>query len=223
MVKPDILIRTNRRSLSLSISKKGELVVRAPRKLSMQYILTFIKEKEKWINQKRKEILDGAVNNKSFTNYEFFLFCGKKYKLAEQKGLKKIELTENEFVVPVCAEKDKLLILVANWYIEQSKEILKNRVEYFANLMQLNYNKIVVMNNKRRWGACSQNGVLKFNFRLCMLPHKVIDYVVIHELTHLLEFNHSPNFYIIIESIMPDYKRQKEELKKYDFVLSLLR
>ena len=223
MVKPDILIRTNRRSLSLSISKNGELVVRAPRKLSMQYILTFINEKEKGINQKRKEIVDCSVSNKQYLNYEYFLFCGKRYKRVEQRGLKKIELTENEFVVPVCGDESKLLILVANWYIAQSKDILKSRVEYFASLMQLDYNKIVIMNNKRRWGACSQNGVLKFNFRLSMLPHKVIDYIVIHELTHLIEFNHSLNFYKIIESIMPDYKKQKEELKKYDFVLTLLR
>lgn len=223
MIKPDVLIRTNRRSLSLSISKNGELVVRAPRKLSMQYILTFIKEKEKWINEKKKEILNNSFNNKPFLNYEYFLFCGKKFKRVEQCGIKKIELTENEFVLPVINDESKMIILASNWYINQSKTILENRVEYFANLMQINYSKIVVMNNKRRWGACTQNGVIKFNFRIVMLPHKAIDYVIIHELTHLLEFNHSPAFYKIIESIMPDYKSAKNELKKYDFVLSLFR
>ncbi len=223
MIKPDVLIRTNRRSLSLSISKNGELVVRAPRKLSMQYILTFIKEKEKWINEKKKEILNNSFNNKPFLNYEYFLFCGKKFKRVEQRGIKKIELTENEFVLPVINDESKMIILASNWYINQSKTILENRVEYFANLMQINYSKIVVMNNKRRWGACTQNGVIKFNFRIVMLPHKAIDYVIIHELTHLLEFNHSPAFYKIIESIMPDYKSAKNELKKYDFVLSLFR
>lgn len=223
MIKPDVLIRTNRRSLSLSISKNGELVVRAPRKLSMQYILTFIKEKEKWINEKKKEILNNSFNNKPFLNYEYFLFCGKKFKRVEQRGIKKIELTENEFVLPVINDESKMIILASNWYINQSKTILENRVEYFANLMQINYSKIVVMNNKRRWGACTQNGVIKFNFRIVMLPHKAIDYIIIHELTHLLEFNHSPAFYKIIESIMPDYKSAKNELKKYDFVLSLFR
>lgn len=223
MIKPDILIRTNRRSLSLSISKNGELVVRAPKKLSMQYIMTFIKEKEKWISEKKKELLSSAINNEQFINYNYFLFCGKKYRRVEQKGIKKIELTENEFIVPQTNDFNKEIILVQNWYINASKEILKTRVEYFANLMQLNYLKIVVMNNKRRWGACTQTGVLKFNYRIMMLPHKDIDYIIIHELTHLLEFSHSTNFYKIIESIMPDYKKQKEDLKKYDFVLGLLR
>ena len=223
MTKPDILIRTNRRSLSLSISKNGELVVRAPKKLSMQYIMTFIKEKEKWISEKKKELLSSAINNEQFINYNYLLFCGKKYRRVEQKGIKKMELTENEFIVPQTNDFNKEIILIQNWYINASKEILKTRVEYFANLMQLNYLKIVVMNNKRRWGACTQTGVLKFNYRIMMLPHKDIDYIIIHELTHLLEFNHSTNFYKIIESIMPDYKKQKEELKKYDFVLGLLR
>lgn len=223
MIKPDILIRTNRRSLSLSISKNGELVVRAPKKLSMQYIMTFIKEKEKWISEKKKELLSSAINNEQFINYNYLLFCGKKYRRVEQKGIKKIELTENEFIVPQTNNFNKEIILIQNWYINASKEILKTRVEYFANLMQLNYLKIVIMNNKRRWGACTQTGVLKFNYRIMMLPHKDIDYIIIHELTHLLEFNHSTNFYKIIESIMPDYKKQKEDLKKYDFVLGLLR
>lgn len=223
MIKPDILIRTNRRSLSLSISKQGELVVRAPKKLSMQYILAFIKEKEKWITKKKNEVLENCKLNNQFLNYDCMLFCGKKYKVVSQKGIKKIELTESEMYVPNVSDKDKLNIFYQNWYINRAKEILVNRVEYFANLMQVDYSKIVIMNNKRRWGACTRNGVLKFNYRMIMLPHKVIDYIVIHELTHLIEFNHSQAFYKIIESIMPDYKKQKELLKKYDFVLSLLR
>lgn len=79
-------------------------------------------------------------------------------------------------------------------------------MEYFADLMQVNYTLIKIDNSKSRWGSCDQKGVIKFNLRLAMLPHKVIDYIIIHELSHLLEFNHSKEFYKIIESIMPDYK-----------------
>lgn len=67
------------------------------------------------------------------------------------------------------------------------------------------------------------NTTLKFNYRLCMLPHKVMDYIIIHELAHLVEFNHSAKFYKVIESVMPDYKKYRNDLKKYDFVLTLLR
>lgn len=223
MIKPDLIIRTNRRSLSISISKTGELVVRAPRKLSMEYIMNFIKEKEKWIDKKKKEITDNVANNKSVINYQSFLFCGKAYKKIEQNGLKEIELTNNSIIFPKCEDKLSLIRYAQNWYIGLSKDILKSRVEYFADLMQLNYNKIIIMDNKRRWGACTSSATLKFNYRLCMLPHKVIDYIIIHELAHLLEFNHSPRFYKVIESVMPDYKKYRNQLKSYDYVLTLLR
>ena len=223
MIKPDLIIRTNRRSLSLSISKAGELVVRAPKKLSMEYILNFIKEKEKWIDKKKKEVTENILNNKNIINYQSFLFCGKSYKKVEQDGLKKIELSNNTIIFPKCDDKLTLLRHAQNWYISLSKDILKNRVEYFADLMQLNYNKVIIMDNKRRWGACTSVSTLKFNYRICMLPHKLIDYIIIHELAHLIEFNHSPQFYKVVESVMPEYKKQRTLLKSYDFVLQLLR
>ena len=223
MLKPDLIIRTNRRSLSVSISKVGEVVVRAPKRLSIDYIMNFIKEKEKWIENKRKEILDNCKSNKNLLTYKSFLFCGKTYKKVEQDGLKKIELSNNSIVFPKCENKNDVFKYAQKFYISMIKDILKNRVEYFADLMQLNYNKIVIMDNKRRWGACTSKATLKFNYRLSMLPHKVIDYVIIHELAHLIEFNHSPKFYQVVEIIMGDYKKYRKQLKDYDFVLGLLR
>lgn len=223
MLKPDLIIRTNRRSLSISISKTGEIIVRAPKRLNLDYIMNFIKEKEKWIEAKRKEILDTCNNNKNILTYNNFLICGKSYKKIEQDGLKEIELTNNSIVFPKCQDKHDIFKYAQKFYISIMKDILKTRVEYFADLMQLNYNKVVIMDNKRRWGACTNKATLKFNYRLAMLPHKVIDYVIIHELAHILEFNHSPKFYQVIESIMPDYKQYRKKLKDYDFVLGLIR
>lgn len=223
MIKPDLIIRTNRRSLSISISKTGELVVRAPKKLSIDYILNFIKEKQKWIESKRKEIMDGLFKNKGIMTYKSFLLYGKEYKKIEQDGLKKVELGESKIIFPKCENESKLIKYASNFYISKIKEVLKIRVEYFADLMQLNYNKILIMDNKRRWGACTSSSTLKFNFRLCMLPPTIIDYIIIHELSHLIEFNHSPKFYKIIESIMPDYKKVRKQLKQYDFLLTLFR
>lgn len=223
MIKPDLIIRTNRRSLSLTISKNGELVVRAPKRLGLDYIMNFIKEKEKWIDRKRKEICENNLNNKAVMSYNAFLFFGKQYKKSEQDGLKKVELSSNSIVFPKCENMTELIKHAQNFYISISKDVLKNRVEYFADLMQLNYAKIMIMDNKRRWGACTSSATLKFNYRLSMLPYKIIDYIIIHELAHLIEFNHSDRFYKIIESIMPDYRKYRKQLKSYDFVLGLLR
>ena len=104
-----------------------------------------------------------------------------------------------------------------------TKEILQLRVNYFADLMQINFLGVGIDNCKTRWGSCSKSGMLKFNIRLSMLPHKIIDYIIIHELSHLIEFNHSKQFYNIIGSIMPDWQTQRKKLKDYGYLLSLLR
>ena len=75
--------------------------------------------------------------------------------------------------------------------------------------MQIDYQNLSITNSKTRWGSCDTYRNIKLNFRLIMLPHKAIDFVIIHELTHILEFNHSKDFYALVESFMPDWKQRK--------------
>lgn len=223
MVAPDTIIRTNRRSLSLTIAKDGKLVVRAPKRLSMDYIYSFIKQKEKWILNKQREILNSKQSNKELINYKEFLFCGKQYEKIEINKLKNIEISNDNIFVPANIDSQKLTILMLKWYTKVTKDIIKARLPYFVNLMQVEYSGVKLDNSKSKWGSCDSKGVIKFNLRLAMLPHKVIDYIIIHELSHLIEFNHSKNFYAIIESVMPDYKKYRAQLKDYSFLLQLLR
>ncbi len=222
-MKPDVIIRSNRRSLSITISKSGDVIVRAPKRLSMDYIMAFIKDKEKWITRKQKEIEDGKQSNYNISNYNTFLFCGKQYKRLDIEGIKKLELTNTNMVVPKGIDKNKLTGLLQKWYMGLCKDIITNRLDYFANLMMIDYDKVSYMNNKTRWGSCSKDATIKFNFRILMLPHRVIDYIIVHELSHLVEFNHGPKFYALVESVMPDYKEQKRILKQYGYLLELYR
>lgn len=223
MVNPTAIIRTNRKSLSLTISKKGELIVRAPRKLSMEYIYSFIKQKEKWILNKQKVIQNTNLDNNELFNDNQYLFCGERYTKIEIDKLKDIEISGSNIFVPANIDEDRRNLLLIKWYSNITKEIIMARLSYFADLMQVNYSSVKIDNSKSKWGSCSINAELKFNLRLSMLPHKVIDYIVIHELSHLLEFNHSKEFYRIIESVMPDYKKHRARLKEYNFALQLLR
>ena len=223
MVTPTKILRTNRRSLSLTIAKDGSLIVRAPKRLSMDYIYSFIKQKEKWILTKQRQIENNHIVNESIYTYDELLFCGKKYKKVEVDGLKKVELSGNSIFVPAGLEKQKQIKLLLKWYVSVTKEILKERIVYFSNLMQRDYNIIKLDNSKTKWGSCDNKNNLNFNLRLSMLPHKVIDYIVIHELSHIVEFNHSKKFYAIIESVMPDYKKNRALLKQHNYLLQLLR
>ena len=95
-----------------------------------------------------------------------------------------------------------------------AKEVLPQRTAYYANIMGLRYNRITITSAKKRFGSCSSKGNLNFSYLLMLYPDEAIDYVVVHELAHLIEMNHSKNFYKIVENILPDYKERKKLLKK---------
>ena len=97
---------------------------------------------------------------------------------------------------------------------KKAKEILPAKVSYYANIMGLKYGRITITGAKTRFGSCSSKGNLSFSYLLMLYPDDAIDYVVVHELSHLLEMNHSARFYKIIESVLPDYKQRIKLLKK---------
>lgn len=95
-----------------------------------------------------------------------------------------------------------------------AKQILPIKVAYYANIMGLKYGRITITGAKTRFGSCSSKGNLSFSYRLMLYPESAIDYVVVHELAHLVEMNHSPAFYRVVANILPDYKDRAELLKK---------
>lgn len=97
---------------------------------------------------------------------------------------------------------------------KEAKRIMPLKVAYFANIMGLKYGRITITGAKTRFGSCSSKGNISFSYRLLLYPNEAIDYVVVHELAHLIEMNHSPAFYRIIENVLPDYKERKKLLKE---------
>lgn len=95
-----------------------------------------------------------------------------------------------------------------------AKSVLPIKAKKYAETMGLNYGRITITSAKTRFGSCSSRGNLSFSYLLMLYPEEAIDYVVVHELAHLKEMNHSPKFYKIIESVMPDYKDRAKLLKK---------
>ena len=94
-----------------------------------------------------------------------------------------------------------------------AKKVLKAKTEYYARIMGLKYGRITITSAKTRFGSCSSKGNISYSYRLMLYPEAAIDYVVVHELAHLCEMNHSPSFYKIVESVMPDYKQRRKLLK----------
>ena len=98
--------------------------------------------------------------------------------------------------------------------ILRARKIFPERTAYFAKRMGVTYNRITIREQKTRWGSCSSRGTISYNWHLILLPENILDYVVVHELCHLLEMNHSPRFWSQVEKILPDYRERRNWLKK---------
>ncbi len=99
-------------------------------------------------------------------------------------------------------------------YKEQALLLAKNRIAYFNSIYNFGLNKINIRNQKTRWGSCSKKGSINFNYKIALLPARLADYIIIHELCHLSEFNHSPNFWNLVARAAPDYLEIRRELKQ---------
>ena len=129
-------------------------------------------------------------------------------KLAQMKGQLEKQRTEFGEEPPITAEEIRQLM-------DQALQEIPPRVEYYAGLMGLQYGRITIRNQVSRWGSCSEKGNLNFNCLLMLCPADVRDYVIVHELCHLREMNHSPRFWAEVEAVVPDYRLQRRWLRKY--------
>lgn len=117
--------------------------------------------------------------------------------------------------------KDAATLALEKRYREAAKEYIPKRVAFYHELTGGNYTKITIRDQKTRWGSCSANGTLSFNYRLMLAPPRVLDYVVVHELCHLTHMNHSREFWDMVGSILPDYKEYKKWLKENGHTLTI--
>lgn len=97
---------------------------------------------------------------------------------------------------------------------EFARQLAKQKVEYFNKVYNYKFNSINIKNQKTRWGSCSSKGNLNFNYKIALLPEKMADYIIVHELCHLEQFNHSQNFWNLVARTIPDYLKVRKEFKK---------
>lgn len=216
------LIREKRKTLSIVINRKGELEVKAPKNLPLSEITKFIQSKESWINKHQTEIKNRLNANNDVINLSKVLLLGNKLEVCFSDGIKEINEIDGKLFVPLKYYNKKEQYL-AKWLKNRVVDIIENRVLYFSTNFKIDFKSISLINAKTRWGTCSSSKEVSFNWRLIMLSPKLIDYVIIHELMHVLEQNHSQKFWRLVEAVMPDYKKRKEELKKCSFILNLFR
>jgi len=217
----DRIIRSKRRTISLLVTAEARLVVYAPFRTPLHYIKTVVTKKSSWIRQKQELLKERCRRNppKEFVSGEAFLFLGISYPLRLVGDIMDIEL-EGSLKVPGHLLPDIKQALI-DWYRKQAITRISERVEWFAHLTHLQYRSVKITNASRRLGSCGHKGTLNFSWRLIMAPPGVVDYVVVHELSHLVHMNHSPRFWNKVMSIMPDYADKKRWLKENHYLLDI--
>ena len=215
------LIRSKRKSISLMINENAELIVKAPMKTSIDFINQLIEKKKIWIEKTLNAVLLKKREPKKIESGEIFYSFGIQYPL---------EIIENvDFAIRF--EKGKFLLssdcvqfgkkYFELWYKKQANHYLKKRTFEFAQLYNFNVKLVKISSADRRWGSCSSSGNINLSWRLMMAPIEIIDYVICHELAHLIELNHSNRFWQLVQNMVPDYKERRKWLKDNGFRFEL--
>ncbi len=220
------LIRSRRRrkTLSLRIEEDGRVVLSVPYGTSEGEIQQFLKEKKTWILQKVSE-RERRIreNRKAFVPGERFLFLGESYPLEIRNTDHRdppLNFSSGKFILSQ-EYIDKARDLFIEWYKREAKEIIVKRVNSYSQKLFLFPKSIRITSARTRWGSCSRANGLSFSWRVILAPLAIVDYILIHELAHIKEKNHSRPFWRYIESILPDYRERRIWLKENDHRLGL--
>ncbi|MDR1721610.1 MAG: M48 family metallopeptidase [Methanobrevibacter sp.] len=209
------IIYSKRKTLMLRINKDGSLEVRAPNNYPKEKIEEFVKSKENWINKHQEKVKEKHQLRGSFNiNYgDTVRLRGKRIPITPIK--KEIaEFKNDEFFIYENLDKNNIKELIIKLYKNIAKYHITSRVNHFKEIMNLKPRAIRITSAKTRWGSCSNRHSINFSWRLIMAEDDVIDYVVVHELAHIKQPNHSKEFWKIVEEILPDYKERKNKLKQ---------
>lgn len=215
------LIRSKRKSLALEITDAGVLVVRAPFFMKDELIQKFVHQKREWIEKvyHRARQRFAEAKPKQFIEGEKFLYLGNEYRLHIAEDMFGKLLFEDQFILSA-RYLPKARRLFECWYREEAFSVFTDRCRFYAKPMGVDYKRLKLTNAKHRWGSCHPKGTLCFNWRLVMAPLKILDYVVVHELAHLIELNHSSRFWAVVEKALPNQRDAKKWLKENRFRLS---
>jgi predicted metal-dependent hydrolase len=208
-----------RTSMSIHIDSYGNVEVQAPKGISDQHVIQALEEKWDWIQQKRKEMKDRTLGPtvKTYEHGESFLYLGKEYPIQISHDIN----IQQDYVV---FEEEKLHIFVKQledekvkqalkrFYYQQCKLLVEKSIKFYQSQFKLKPRSIRITDNKTNWGTCDSRQQLTFNWRLAMAPQQVIDYVVVHEMCHMVHLNHDRSFWRLVGKILPDYKQQENWL-----------
>lgn len=196
----------NRRKLTITVERDRSVVVHAPRHTGEETIQRVVESKRQWIfgklhHQQKYQLLPHAPG-KEVVSGESALYLGRRYRIEVVKTATDGIHFKQRFYVPA-VQLAKRKDVLHDWYVNKAKEKILPRVQQHADTLGVTFNQAKIVDNRYRWGSCTLNDNVNFNWRLIKAPMFVIDYVIVHELAHLLEANHTSRFWNIVRAHVP--------------------
>jgi predicted metal-dependent hydrolase len=212
--------RSKRKTFEIRILPDGEVELRVPLRTTQAQIDKILKDRAAWIQEKQALARSRPPSGRTYAPGETFLYLGQAYPLAYLSQAGPAFFQEDRFLLSE-ADRPKAAAVFEAWYRRQARQVLSERVAHHAARFGLQPGPLRINAAKTRWGSCGAGGSLNFTWRLVMAPLAVIDYVVIHELAHLKERNHSPRFWAEVERMLPGYRHPQAWLKQHGHTLRL--
>lgn len=211
------LLYSSRKTIKIAIEPPDNIIVTAPREATQNVIIDCVKEKAPWILKKIYMFKNIEIKPKhEFESGEIFLYLGEKVKLQLKicQGEEKVSLQGSTLQVTVLKENKQLVRdTLELWYRKRTLEKVVERAKYYQRYFVEIPRSIRAKEQKRRWASCTYYNDLLFNWRCSMAKEAVIDYIVVHEMCHMVHKDHSKNFWGLVSIILPDYHIQEQWLK----------
>ena len=208
--------RSRRKSVALYVYPDGRVEIRTPLLYNINEIEPFLVKHSRWLFNRLDSKKENNVKTKSFSDGELHYFLGKQYPIKVNVSARNSVVFQNETIVIATKSLELVEQLLDRWYMEQAKRVFREIAIPLMKQME-KYNvaptSFTIRKMKTRWGSCSRKGSISLNLHLIKLPEQCIKEVILHELCHLVHFNHSKEFYALMTAEMPDWKMWKKDLR----------
>lgn len=219
-VEYTVRVSSRAKNILLRVGTESGLEVVVPRKHDPGSLDSILLKKQKWILEKLNffERLAGGAEYLTRGGGEGVLFCGAEYGIETRVrpgSAPEVAVGENRLVLTVSDQSGEYVAgVLESWYRHMARLIFSQRARSISQGLNLSYNRIFIRGQKTRWGSCSRKKNLNFNWRLVMAPRQVQDYVIVHELMHLIEPNHSKKFWSLVNEACPQYREHRAWLRE---------
>jgi predicted metal-dependent hydrolase len=206
---------SSRKTLNITVERDRKIIVRAPEHLTLDKIEKIVQSKKQWIKEKlnHAQKYPAIPETKEFISGETLMYLGKNYQLlVVDEEIEGIEFNQRFRISRT--NQANANALFKKWYLTKALEKIEPLAKEYAKSLGVEYNECKTSEMKYRWGSCTPNNNIIFNWRIIKAPMYVVNYLVAHELVHLIENNHTPRFWTILSIQVPNYQKAKDWLKK---------